>query len=117
MKISFRHYCTFDSALHLPGKYVAVYGLKEFTTHNFKSALKITEAGRAIVDTIITKEVFKDMIFDEEKLYGALLYPRLSFSGKNVVIDYSISVPLTDVGVGVSLEWDYDGRWVIKKNQ
>jgi hypothetical protein len=116
LKIVFKHYCTYDSALHLPGKYVGVYGLKEFTTHNFKSSLKISSGESVMIDTVISKEIFKDKIFEEEKLYGALLYPDLHFSEKGVTIDYSISVPLTDVGVGVSLECGYDGKLIVKKD-
>ncbi|MBN9383837.1 MAG: hypothetical protein J0H74_23980 [Chitinophagaceae bacterium] len=116
LNIVFKHYCTYDSALHLPSKYVGVYGLKEFTTHNFKSTLKISSGESVIIDTVITKEIFKDRTFEEEKLYGALLYPNLSFSEKGITIDYSISVPLTDVGVGVSLEGGYDGKLSVKKD-
>jgi hypothetical protein len=60
--------------------------------------------------------MFKDKIFEEEKLYGALLHPQLSFSDKGITIDYSISIPLTDVGVGASLECGYDGKLSVKKN-
>ena len=115
LKISFKHYCTYDSALHLPSKYIGMYALKEFTTHNFKSILKISSGGNLMIDTTITKEMFSDKIFEEEKSYGALLYPHLSFSDKVVTIDYSISIPLTDVGVGASLECGYDGKLSIKK--
>jgi hypothetical protein len=115
LKISFKHYCTYDSALHLPSKYIGIYGLKEFTTHDFKSILKISSGENLIIDTTITKEMFKDKIFEEEKSYGALLYPHLSFSDKGVTIDYSISIPLTDVGVGASLECSYDGKLSMKK--
>lgn len=115
-KIIFKHYCAYDSALHLPNKYIGIYGLKEFTTHDFKSTLKISSGEILIIDTTITKEMFMDKIFEEEKSYGALLYPHLSFSDKGVTIDYSISIPLTDVGVGASLECGYDGKLSIKKN-
>jgi hypothetical protein len=54
LKISFRHYCTYDSALHLPGKYIEIYGLKKFTTHDFKSILKISSGENVIIDTAIT---------------------------------------------------------------
>lgn len=117
LKISFSHYCTFDSSLHLPSKYVGIYGLKEFTTHSFKSALKISSGeSEVIVDTVISKEIFKEKIFEEEKLYGALLYPNLSFSEKGLTVDYSISVPLTDVGVSVSLWCGYNGKLIVKKD-
>ncbi|MBS1662276.1 MAG: hypothetical protein JST68_14625 [Bacteroidetes bacterium] len=116
LEIVFKHYCTYDSALHLPSRYVRVYGLEKFVTHNFKSTIKISLGESIIIDTVISKELFKDEIFEEEEMYGALLYPSLSFSKKDVTVDYSISVPLTDVGVGVSLECRYDGKVIVRKN-
>ena len=116
VRISFIHYCTYDSALHLPGKYIEDYGLKEFTTHDFESKLKVWSGDNKAVDTIITKEMFKDDMYQEEKLYGVLLHPRLLFSNNRLIIAYSISIPLTDVGVSASLECDYDGKLVVRKN-
>jgi hypothetical protein len=115
LRIVFKYYCTYDSSLRLPGKYVGVYGLKEFVTHSFKSILTIRLGERLVIDTVIDKNVFEDNLFEEEKLYGALLYPNLSFSKQAVKIDYSISVPLTDVGVGVSLECSFDGKLIVDK--
>ena len=111
------HYCTYDSALHLPSKYIEDYGLKEFTTHDFKSILKISSADSLVVDTVITKKTFKDEMFREEKLYGVLLHPRLLFSDTSLMIEYSISIPLTDVGVSAYLECGYDGKLSVKRKQ
>jgi len=47
------------------------------------------------------------MIFPELKQYGVLLYPayRGFHAERNAIeIGYSISIPLTDVGKGVSVE-------------
>lgn len=114
--VSFRHFCTYDSLIHLSGKFVGIYGLKEFITHDFKSTLKITNGEEIVIDTAISKEIFKDEIFSEETLNGVLLYPNLSFSYDKMLIDYSISVPLTDIGIGVSLECKYNGGIAVKKN-
>jgi len=110
IKVNFRHYCTNYSAIRIPGKYVSMYGMNEFKTHNFQSNIKISTGGKLIIDTVITKELFGDKIFLEEKLYGVLLYPNPHFTSNSLLIDYSISIPLTDVGVGVSLEFDYSGK-------
>src|SRR5450432_3555258 len=98
LKISFCHYCTFDSLLIIPVKYVENYGIKSFKTHNFQSSLKISADNRKVIDTIITKDFFIGVIFDEEKKYGALLYPVISIGQKGIKIDYSVSIPLSDVG-------------------
>ncbi|RBL93166.1 hypothetical protein [Chitinophaga flava] len=99
VKVDFQYYCTHDSSLTLPEKYIEVYGIKEFVTHNFESSLKIELNDKYILDTIIKKSMFEDTIPIELRKYGVLLYPVLTFKkGNRVEIDYSLSIPLTDVG-------------------
>lgn len=114
LKILFRHYCTFDSLLLIPEKYVGIYGIKLFKTHNFQSVLKIYSENKIMIDTIITKNIFSDFTYDEEKKYGTLLYPVLTFQANSLKIDYSISIPLTDVGIAAILECNYNGRLMVK---
>lgn len=115
IKVSFVHYCLHDSSIVVPDKYINTYGIREFRTHNFQSCLKIRENGKIIVDTIINKSFFDKEIFDEERKYAALLYPNLHFEKEKLVIDYSVSIPLTDVGVGVSVNINYEGMMKVVK--
>jgi hypothetical protein len=116
VRIHFLHYCTNDSSLHLPARYVEDYGFKEFTTHSFQSILKASSDDSLLLDTVITKEMFKEEMHPEEKSYGALLHPVISFSSGSLTIAYSISIPLTDVGISAALEYSYDGKLTVKRN-
>lgn len=108
--ITFKHYCLRDSALVIPSKYVSSYGTKEFVTHNFQSSLKITSDGVPVLDTIIRKSLFKKSLYEELRNYGVLLYPDHKFINNHISIDYSISIPLTDVGISAAIVCDYMGK-------
>ena len=110
------HFCLKDNAINLPGKILKIYRLKEFRTHSFQSTLRIVAGKKIILDTVIPKAMFTKYLFAEENEFGVLLYPKLLFSPNKLSVNYSISVPLTDVGVGVSLETDCSGKLTIKKN-
>jgi hypothetical protein len=108
-RINFRHYCLMDSAINVPGKYTEVYGLPNFITHNFVSSVKVEKNGTGILDTMIYKKDFNRFIDDNLKQYGVLLYPVLKLGNGIIQINYSISIPLTDVGTGVSARISKEG--------
>ena len=110
LHVAFEHYCTYDSSINLPIKYIKIYGLTKFVTHSFDSKLKITMDKKLIVDTIISKTLFYNKIPKEEQLYGVLFFSKISFFDGRLKIDYSISIPLTDVGQRSTLECSYDGK-------
>jgi hypothetical protein len=112
--INFRHYCTFDSAIVVPDKYVSDYGMNEFRTHDFESHLKILSGAAIAVDTIISKKIFVDQLSTATRTYGVLLFPHLSFSEQGILIRYTVNIPLTDVGPGVSLMVGYNGSMTAK---
>ncbi|RFS20474.1 hypothetical protein DVR12_18060 [Chitinophaga silvatica] len=103
IEISFRHYCLHDSTLRIPAKYTQIYGLKNFITHNFESTLKVASNNKVILDTIIQKIVFTDSLPTYLREYGALMFPVFTIQNyERIVINYSISIPLTDVGEAVT---------------
>jgi hypothetical protein len=116
VNIHFRHYCLFDSVLKLPEKYIEMYKLKEFTTHSFQSTLKISIRDNVIIDTIITKNTFAKILPPELKEYGVLLYPNVHLLQDHLIINYSISIPLTDIGSSYSFSADYLGQMKIESN-
>jgi hypothetical protein len=98
-EISFRHYCLFDSAVTVPNLYTRIYNLDSFVTHNFVSSLKVKVGEVNILDTLITKSTFVDKLPDNLRNYGVLFSPAFHLEDSGFVrLDYSISVPLTDVG-------------------
>ncbi len=115
VQVDFRHYCVFDNAITVPKKYVSIYGLEKFVTHNFESTLKITNGDKVVIDTIIKKSQFNDYLDEPLRTYGVLLYPEVRVKDAILNIDYSVSVPLTDVGVRMEVRIDSQGGVDVKK--
>jgi hypothetical protein len=98
-EISFRHYCLFDSAVTVPNLYTKIYNLDSFVTHSFVSTLKVKVGDVNVLDTLINKSVFVNKLPEYLQNYGVLLSPDFHLDDSGFVrLDYSISVPLTDVG-------------------
>jgi len=47
--------------------------------------------------------------------YATLLYPTLDIKNDSIRIHYSISIPVTDLGIGANLEFDKKGNYVIEQ--
>lgn len=104
------HYCLFDT-LVIPSKYSWSENPSDFSTHNFASRITISKDGKAIVDTLVKKQAFDQILSPELKSYGVLLNPNYrGFDGGIFKIQYSLSIPLTDVGKSVVLEITTDGK-------
>lgn len=106
IEVEFNHYCLYDSAVTIPLKYVSYLGINEFITHNFESKFILKSNGVGIIDTTINKEFFRNSDIINLNEYGVLLYPNFSILNDQVSIDYSLSIPLTDVGTRVSVNCD-----------
>jgi len=97
-----KHYCLMDSAVTLPGKYVEMYKLDSFVTHNFVTDLKLEKNNHTLLRMTIRKKDFDPRLYTALRDYGVLYAPSLAIVKGNIQLDYSISIPLTDVGVGVT---------------
>lgn len=104
--ISFRHYSTGDSAIHLPDRYTSIYRLKNFTTSDFESKLKVTVRDAILIDTFIRKTVFRDSVDEYVANYGVLFFNKgIRFYRDHITLSYSYVIPLTDVGRAVSTDF------------
>lgn len=107
------HYCLFDT-LVIPAEYSWGESQENFTTHNFASKLTVIKANQVLLDTVISREMFFQLLEDDNlRMFGVLQYPV--FRGYNresnvVQIQYSLSVPLTDVGKSVTVNIGPDGE-------
>ena len=110
MHISLRHYCTYDNKINLPARYLKIHNLTEFKTHSFISALKVKINSKVIFKGFIKKEDFEKLLDDELKKYAVLIGPNVELSNNGLSIQYSISVPLSDVGKGVTIKIDTSGN-------
>lgn len=113
-KLHFKHYCLMDSIIKVPKKYLEPYGMDLFVTHNFASAVKVEKNSMVVVDTILYKKSFQKYLDDNLKSCGVLLYPTVNTSDGTIEINYSISIPLTDIGVAVGMNIDKKGKLTFK---
>ena len=108
----FKYYCLFDTLI-IPSKYSWAEYPQDFYTHNFATKLILTKGSDTIVDAIIKKDNFKQLLDDSLVKFGVLLYPTYRGYNKEkneVQIHYSISIPLTDIGKAVLLNIGLDGN-------
>jgi len=116
MTVKFRHYCTYDGKINLPTRYLKIYGIQKFQTHDFISALEVKINSKVVFKGIIKKEDFGSLLDDELKRYAVLMSPNVKLSNNSLAIQYSISVPLSDVGKGFTVKIDTSGNKHITTN-
>jgi hypothetical protein len=92
-----------DSSIVIPKKYVGIYGLDSFVTHSFRTSIKVEEDNKRLFEGVILKANFEKYLDTTLKKYGVLLYPGIVKSNDNIKVNYSVSIPLTDIGIGVSM--------------
>lgn len=98
--VAFKHSCSGDSFL-LPAKYIETYKMDRFMAYSLQSDIIVEKNGVGIVDRRIQKKDFSAVSDPVLNQYAVLQYPDLKITGDSVSINYSLSVPLTDVGIGV----------------
>jgi hypothetical protein len=109
-----QHYCLMDSAVDVPKKYVYMYKLDSFVTHSFITSLSIKKNNKIIVQRKISKRDFEKALYSELKDYGVLFCPSVTVLNGTINLAYSISIPLTDVGVSATAEIDRNGILIFK---
>ena len=116
LKISFRHYSTHDSLIHLPQGYCKLWGLKEFVGHDFESSLRVQTRDSILLDTVIRNNIFNSYVqgdLPDLPVYGTLFCSgptSIKFLPDRLRVNYSYSIALTDIGVAVHLEYRYLGK-------
>lgn len=107
-----RHYCTFDNKVSTPPKYLDIYKLSRFQTHNFVSNIEYKINSKTIFKGLITKADFKNLISYELKKYGVLQCSPVDinvYSG-SFSIEYGIVIPLANLGGGIIHDIDSTGK-------
>lgn len=107
--LSLTYYCLKDSSVILPARYNWSGREEIFPTHPFVCEYKMSRAGETLAKGVIQKQTFSAQLDSALQAYGVLQYPHLSFNENRVEMAFSISVPLTDVGVGVTAYLQEDG--------
>jgi hypothetical protein len=114
IRLYYKQYCLFDSALHIPGKYIWEDSTASFITHNYAIDLVIVlGAADTLFSQTLTKDTFRSKLTDELLTYGTLLEPnnpefdlptgRLRFLA-------SIGIPITPIGTSIKYNIGTDGK-------
>jgi hypothetical protein len=74
-----------------------------FRTHSFESRILVLSNEDTLINRKVTKSDFRSFLDTSLQDYGLLIFPNVNFSRPELVVNYSISIPLTDVGIGVRL--------------
>lgn len=109
-RLLFNYKCLFDSSLLIPKKYVDIYGFESFKTHNFEANLILFKNRIKILDDKITKSKFANQIDESLKRYATLFYPYIKIEDSIIKVHFSVSIPLTDVGVATAYIAKFDGQ-------
>lgn len=115
LSIAFNHSCSGDSFLLHP-RYIETYKMDRFMAHSLRSDIIVEKNGVRILDRRIEKKDFESVSDQVLNQYAVLLYPDLKISGDSILIDYSLSVPLTDVGIRVRARIGKDGGILFGRN-
>jgi hypothetical protein len=94
--------CLMDSAITIPKRYVEMYKLDSFVTHTFITKVRLEKDGLLVLERLIVVNDFKHLLDDTLQRYATLRCPYLHLKKDSILLDYSISIPLTDLG---SLEY------------
>lgn len=104
-----KYYCSFDSSIVIPAKYIFDGELEKFVTHNFLSENLALFNKDTVFNSQVNKETFKSLLSDELIDYGVLLSPspiRYDSIEKKIIFHYSVSIPITDIGTSATLMVD-----------
>lgn len=112
IRVQTKYYCVFDNAVIVPKQYVWEDTTKTFTTHNYSHDIKIIIDNDTIFNKTITKTDFVNELYPELKKYAVLMSPNLGYDKEQGKFDfgYSLTIPITDVGVGWRLHIDKQGN-------
>lgn len=90
-----------SKSILLPAKYLAPINIKSFYFYESYSSIQIYLDNKLIYDTILNKSIYLDKMDSALIKYGNLLFPEIRYEIDTIEIGYSLSIPLTDVGIPV----------------
>jgi hypothetical protein len=112
-KLNFRHFSNMDSAIRIPAKYNFDTN-EDFVTHNFISEIILIKDTSVVLKKYITKDIFNSQLTPELKEFATLQFPSVVIDNDSIDISYSVSIPVTDIGISISLRMNEKGEYRIK---
>lgn len=106
LQFMLKHFSLADSIV-VPKKYNWGADKFDYVVRNVASRITITRNDEVLVDTTLTKENFVHLLDDNLKAYGVLMFPAYQgydSADRLFIVNYSVSIPCTDVGKLVSLK-------------
>lgn len=111
------YYCLHDSSLVVPKFYV--WGgdtTKNFTANTFATKIIVINNRDTVLNKVFKRMDFNSALWDRLRLYAVIMFPY--YDGYNAsehkfALGYSITIPLTDVGVPASIAIDKKGKYQI----
>jgi hypothetical protein len=121
-RLILNYYCLRDSVIIVPATYdLEDHPPRKWKTHPFAASVWLLNEQ----DTIFKKSFtavdfypfFKDNFGGNLKSFGSILMPEVSHNRENnLKVNYSISIPATDIGIGMSLIVKTNGNYKIIEN-
>ncbi len=117
LKIHLKYYCLRDSSVIVPKHYV--WGgdtTKDFVTHSFVEKVVVVKNKDTVLNKIFTRADFNNVIQDQLKKHAIIFSPYYLGYDKargEFGLGFSISIPLTDLGVPAYLAIDKKGNYKI----
>jgi hypothetical protein len=120
IKVLGKYYCLFDSAIVVPGKYNYDDTTKTFMTHNFAEDIIVVSNNDTILKKTITKNDFINQLPQYLKDYAVIFEPKFEgydSTSDTFAFDFSVSIPLTDVGQLMILSLRRSGEITVKEGE
>ena len=120
IKVYGKYYCLFDNGIVVPKKYNLDDTTKTFTTHNFAEDIAVMVNGDTVFKKTITKKIFADNLPNYLKDYAVILEPTFEgydSDGDIFGFNFSISIPLTDVGEPRLLSIKKNGQMTVHSGE
>jgi len=112
-----KYYCLHDSALIIPKKYSwSEKDHSDFVAHNPVTRIVLINNRDTVYNKIVAREEFNNVLYEALRNYVILLRPDYIGFDKNtgeVAISYSISIPITDLGVPATIAINEKGNYRI----
>ena len=117
ISLKYRYYCSFDSALTIPEKFVWEEDKKDFITHNFLTSYQVIVNSDTVLNRTISKEDFVSVLSPELIDYAVFFshnFRGFSIEKSALEFGYSITIPVTDIGQGKTLWIKKDGSFEVE---
>jgi len=113
------YYCLHDSSLRVPARYMGPWGsaiTKNFVANTFATKIIVIRNKDTVLNKVFKKEEFNKVLWNRLKQYAIIFtadYLGYDKTKGEFGIGYSITIPLTDVGLGAGIAVSKTGKYRI----